>query len=63
MIETVGTGKGWVLRDGSAYAVTWSRASGDGGTTYTGADGQLVPFAPGQIWVALVNKGPRPVIA
>ena len=27
MLETVGTGKGWVLRNGRAYPVTWTRAS------------------------------------
>ncbi len=57
--ETVGTGKGWVLRDGRAYAVTWSRPSAKGGTTFTGADGAVVTFAPGQVWVALVNKAKR----
>ena len=29
MLETVGTGKGLVLRDGQYLAVTWSRSSAD----------------------------------
>jgi hypothetical protein len=62
MLETVGTGKAWVLRDGKAYAVTWTRPSLTSGTTFTGADGQLVPFAAGQIWVVLVNNRTKAVI-
>ena len=45
--ETIGTGKGIVLRDGQSWPVTWSRSSRTDGTTFTGADGQVVPFAPG----------------
>ena len=62
-LETVGTGKAWVLRDGQAYAVTWTRTSLTSGTTFTGADGQLVPFAAGQIWVVLVNNKTKAVLA
>ncbi len=54
--ETIGTGTGWVLRDGTAWKVTWSRPTGADGTTYTAADGSVVAFAPGQVWVALVNR-------
>jgi hypothetical protein len=63
MLETVGTGKAWVLRDGLAYAVTWTRASATAGTTFTTADGSLLPFAAGQIWVALVNSATKATIA
>jgi len=56
MLVTVGTGKGLVLRDGLVYPVTWSRPILTGGTTFTGADGTVVTFAPGQVWVALLNK-------
>jgi hypothetical protein len=62
-LETVGTGKGWVLRDGKAYPVTWTRSTATSGTTFTGADGQLVPFAAGQVWVVLVNNKTKAVIA
>jgi hypothetical protein len=62
-LDTVGTGKGWVLRDGKAFAVTWSRPSATGGTTFTGADGQVVTFAPGQVWVALVNNRSKVALA
>jgi hypothetical protein len=52
-----------VLRDGMAYAVTWTRSSLTSGTTFTGADGQPVPFAAGQVWVVLVNNKTKAVLA
>jgi hypothetical protein len=58
-ITTTGKGTGYVLRNGRAYPVTWSRPSLTGGTTFTGADGQVVAFAPGQVWVALVPSTRR----
>ncbi len=60
--ETIGSGKGWVLRDGRAYAVTWSRPIATGGTRYVGADGQPVAFAPGQIWVVLLTSRTRAIL-
>jgi hypothetical protein len=63
MLETVGTGKAWVLRDGRAYPVTWTRTAARRGTTFTAADGTPVPFAAGQIWVVLVNSRSKAVIA
>ena len=62
-LDTVGTGKAWVLRDGRAYYVTWSRPVATGGTTFTGPDGQVVAFAPGQVWIALVNSRTKVSIA
>ena len=49
-----------MLRDGQYWPVTWSRSSRTDGTTFVGADGQVVAFAPGQVWVVLVSKK-RPV--
>ena len=60
--ETIGSGKGWVLRNGRAYAVTWARPRATSGTSFTGADGTVVPFAAGQIWVVLVNSATKAVI-
>jgi Protein of unknown function (DUF3048) N-terminal domain/Protein of unknown function (DUF3048) C-terminal domain len=56
LLKTVGTGKAWVLRDGRAWPVTWSRPVATAGTTFTGADGARIAFAPGQVWIALVNS-------
>ncbi|MGI8334655.1 DUF3048 domain-containing protein [Actinomadura scrupuli] len=57
LIHTTGTGKALVLRDGKAYDTTWSRPSESRGTTFTTKDGAPMTFAPGQVWVVLVNDG------
>ena len=57
LVQTVGKGKATVLRDGKAYDARWSRPSESDGTTYTTADGRPMTFAPGQVWVVLVNDG------
>ena len=56
--ETIGTGKGFVLRDGFAIAANWSRPSGDLGTTWTTEDGDEIKYAAGQVWIALTDKAP-----
>ncbi len=61
---TVGTGTGFVLRDGRSFAGNWSRPSADSPTTWTLSDGTAIAFAPGQVWVALTDVAPvftRPV--
>ncbi|MEY8039755.1 DUF3048 domain-containing protein [Saccharopolyspora cebuensis] len=55
--ETVGTGRAVVLRDGRAFEGTWSRPAPDAGTTYRSPAGEVLPFAPGQVWVVLVPAG------
>jgi len=63
--ETIGTGKGFVLRDGLAISANWSRPSGEQGTTWTTAAGEEIKFAAGQVWIALTDKSPvfKPVTA
>ena len=56
--QTVGTGKAYVLRDGQRFATTWNRPSSEGGTTFTFADGTIMNFDPGQIWIALTDREP-----
>ena len=56
--ETIGTGRGYVLRDGFAIAANWSRPSGDQGTTWTTEAGEEIKFAAGQVWIALTDKAP-----
>ena len=56
--QTVGTGKAYVLRDGQRFATTWNRPFSEGGTTFTLADGTLMNFDPGQIWIALTDREP-----
>ena len=56
--KTVGTGTGYILRDGKSYTATWSRASAEVGTTWTALDGSEITFAPGHVWVALTDTEP-----
>lgn len=56
--QTVGTGKGYVLRDGVAIPATWHRLDEASPTTWTDSVGDEIKFAPGQIWVALTDKEP-----
>jgi hypothetical protein len=56
--QTVGTGKAYVLRDGQRFVTTWERPSTDSGTTFTFADGAVMNFDPGQIWIALTDREP-----
>ncbi len=57
LVQTVGSGAATVLRDGKAYDARWTRSSEDQGTTYTTASGAPMTFAPGQVWVVLINDG------
>jgi len=55
---TVGTGRGYVLRDGKSIPALWSRPSPEDGTTWKTVEGDEIAFAKGQIWVALTDKEP-----
>jgi hypothetical protein len=56
--ETIGSGRGFILRDGLAIVATWNRPSGENGTTWKTLEGEEINFAPGQIWIALTDKEP-----
>ncbi|GAA0250336.1 DUF3048 domain-containing protein [Saccharothrix mutabilis subsp. mutabilis] len=53
---TIGSGAAVVLRDGSAFDVTWSRPTPSEPTRFAAADGSEVPLAPGRTWVFLVPE-------
>jgi len=55
---TVGSGKGYILRDGKYVSATWSRESPESGTKWRDASGAEILFAPGQVWIALTDKEP-----
>jgi hypothetical protein len=55
---TVGSGKGFILRDGLAIAALWNRPTAEAGTSWTLPSGEEILFAPGQVWVALTDKAP-----
>lgn len=62
---TVGSGKGYILRDGKYISANWIRQSPEKGTKWSDSNGSEILFAPGQIWIALTDKEPifTPVIA
>lgn len=62
LIQTVGTGAAIVLRDGRMWSVTWDRPSLADGTRFLLPDGTVMPFAIGQEWVVLLDKGMKPTI-
>jgi hypothetical protein len=55
---TVGSGRGYILRDGKYIAALWDRATPDAGTSWKTTSGEEIPFAPGQIWIALTDMEP-----
>lgn len=56
--EVVGSGKGYLLRDGFAIEVKWQRDSPEAPTRWQLADGSSAPFERGQIWIALTATEP-----
>jgi len=54
LVEMVGSGKGWVLRDGRAIAARWERGGDDDLTVFRTRDGDEIALAPGVTWVELV---------
>jgi hypothetical protein len=55
---TVGSGRGYILRDGKYISALWDRLTPDVGTTWRTTQGEEIAFAPGQIWIALTDKEP-----
>ncbi|MBQ1092723.1 DUF3048 domain-containing protein [Streptomyces sp. B93] len=54
-IETVGSGRAEVLRDGKSYDAHWKRDVATDGTRFTTGDGTPLNFADGQVWVVFVK--------
>jgi hypothetical protein len=52
--EMLGSGPGYILRNGTAVKVTWHRTDEIQPTTFTDAAGQKVSLAPGRTWVEIV---------
>ncbi len=52
--ELLGSGPGYVLRNGTSVKVTWHRNSQLNGETFTDASGKTVALAPGRTWVEIV---------
>ncbi len=56
--NTVGSGTGFLLRDGVEIPVFWNRVSATAPTTWTLKDGTPAYFHTGHIWVALTDQQP-----
>jgi hypothetical protein len=59
MSNTVGSGTGYLLRDGKIVSIKWERPSAQVGTIWTLADGTVANFADGQVWIALTDNEPK----
>jgi Protein of unknown function (DUF3048) N-terminal domain/Protein of unknown function (DUF3048) C-terminal domain len=55
---TVGSGFGYVLRNGKYISARWTRPTADSGTQWKDLAGNEIGFAGGQIWIALTDKEP-----
>lgn len=56
-MQTVGTGKCWVMRDGDAIPCTWSKSSHTSRTKLLDATGADIPLNAGNTWYAIVPIG------
>jgi hypothetical protein len=57
IMQTVGRGQGWVLRDGDAVPVTWVKDAQGVRTKLIDASGADVPLNPGNTWYSIVPVG------
>jgi hypothetical protein len=58
LIKTVGSGQALVLRDGKMWPVTWTRDNHAAHTRFERSNGEVMTFAPGQVWIALFDGTP-----
>ena len=56
--NTIGSGTGYLLRDGQEIPVFWNRPTPTDPTTWTLKDGSPAYFHPGQVWIALTDQKP-----
>lgn len=55
-VETIGSGKAMILRNGQLFNSLWSRPDSQSGTTFTDTAGNPIPFHPGHTWIALYSE-------
>jgi len=61
-VETIGTGKALIFRNGKVFDAIWNRPTATETTTWKDATGADIPFATGQTWIALVDKEREPKV-
>jgi hypothetical protein len=57
IMATVGSGQGWVMRDGGVVPITWEKASHNARTQLIDSTGQNVPLDRGNTWYEIVPVG------
>jgi hypothetical protein len=57
IMQTVGTGQGWVMRDGDVIPCTWSKDSHSARTKLLDASGKDIPLDAGNTWYSIVPVG------
>jgi len=57
IMQTVGSGQGWVMRDGDVVPVTWKKDSHSARTQLIDATGHDVPLDAGNTWYSIVPVG------
>jgi len=53
---TIGSGKALIFRGGKVFNAIWDRPTATETTTWKDATGADIPFATGQIWIALLDQ-------
>jgi len=61
-VATVGNGKALIFRSGMVFEAIWDRPTPADTTTWRDETGADIPFAPGQTWIALVDKERQPKV-
>lgn len=56
-VETVGSGRLYVLTDGHVITGTWSREAADAKPVLLDSDGEVIKLTPGRTWVLLPDGG------
>lgn len=56
-MQTVGQGKGWVMRDGGVVPCTWTKSSPSARTKLIDATGAEIPLNAGNTWYSIVPVG------
>lgn len=56
VMDLVGTGSGWYLRDGKLEKITWKRAKESDPFTYTYSDGTEITLGVGTTYVAIISN-------
>jgi hypothetical protein len=54
-IQVWGSGPARLFRNGQMYEVTWVRFNQSDVIGFVGADNQVIPFAPGNTWIEIVD--------